>query len=290
MALPPLRLGLMFDRSRDPAGLPAFAATAEQAGAQDLWVVEDLGWNGGFTAATAALAATRTLRVGLGIAPAPYRNPALYAMEAATLGRLYPGRFVAGLGHGVTDWMADVGASAASPMALLEETVVAVRALLRGERVKADGREVRLNDVALVHVPDVPPPVFAAAVRRRTLELSGRVSQGTVIAEGHGPDDLTAIRGHLAAGGADAEHELVVFAFARIADDDRGSEQLAEMLAGQAAWLGRPAEQLFAVSGSAASAAEQIRSLEEHGATTVVLRFAGDNPLEQWAQVRAELG
>jgi len=290
MALAPLRLGLMFDRSRDPAGIPAFAAAAEQAGAEDLWVVEDLGWNGGFTAATAALAATRTLRVGLGIAPAPYRNPALYAMEAATLGRLFPGRFVAGLGHGVTDWMADVGATAASPMALLEETVVAVRALLRGERVSADGREVRLNDVALVHVPDLPPPVFAAAVRRRTLELSGRVSQGTVIAEGHGPADLPAIRQHLARGGADAGHELVVFAFARIADDERGAEQLAAVLDDQAGWLGRPAAELFAVSGSAAAAAEQIRALGEQGATTVVLRFVGEDPLTQWAEVRAALG
>lgn len=290
MALPPPRLGLMFDRSRDPAGIPAFAAAAEQAGAEDLWVVEDLGWNGGFTAATAALAATRTLRVGLGIAPAPYRNPALYAMEAATLGRLFPGRFVAGLGHGVTDWMADVGATPGSPMALLRETVPAVRALLRGERVSVDGREVRLNDVALVHVPDQPPPVFTAAVRRRTLELSGEVSQGTVIAEGHGPAELPAIRRHLAKGGADADHELVVFAFARIADDERGTEQLATALEGQAQWLGRPAGELFAVSGSAAAAVEQVRALGEQGATTVVLRFVGEDPLTQWAEVRAALG
>jgi alkanesulfonate monooxygenase SsuD/methylene tetrahydromethanopterin reductase-like flavin-dependent oxidoreductase (luciferase family) len=287
MPLP--RLGVMFDRSWDPAGLPGFAAAVERAGAQDLWVVEDLGWNGGFTAATAALAATGALRVGLGIAPAPYRNPALFAMEAATLGRIYPGRFVAGVGHGVTEWMADVGAAPASPMALLEESVAAVRALLRGERVSAKGREVRLNDIGLVHVPDQAPPVFAAAVRPRTLELSGRVAQGTVIAEGHGPRDLPAIRDRVARGGAGPDHELVVFAYARIAEDDRGAEELAAMLEGQASWLGRPAAELFALSGGAHEVAEQLRELGESGATTVVLRFFGGDAVDQLTRLRAAL-
>src|SRR5437016_3475092 len=117
------RLGVMFDRAWDPAGLPAFARDVEAAGADDLWVVEDLGWNGGLTAAAIALGATGRLRVGLGIAPAPYRNPALFAMEVATIARVHPGRFAAGLGHGVAGWIAAVGATPRSSMALLEESV-----------------------------------------------------------------------------------------------------------------------------------------------------------------------
>jgi alkanesulfonate monooxygenase SsuD/methylene tetrahydromethanopterin reductase-like flavin-dependent oxidoreductase (luciferase family) len=139
----------------------------------DLWVVEDLGWNGGISAASLALGATQRLRVGIGIMPAPLRSPALLAMELATLARVFLGRLVAGIGHGVPEWMASVGVAARSPLALLEETISSVRALLRGERVELEGREVRLADIQLVHPPVEPPPVVAGVVRPRSLELSG---------------------------------------------------------------------------------------------------------------------
>src|SRR4029453_15132743 len=94
-----VRMGFMFDRDRAPAELPGFARDLEAAGADDLWVVEDLGWGGPVSAAAFALAATERMRVGIGIAPVPLRNPALLAMELATLARVHPGRLGAGPGH-----------------------------------------------------------------------------------------------------------------------------------------------------------------------------------------------
>ena len=134
-----VRIGVMYDRDWAPEGLPEFARRAEALGVDDLWVVEDLGWNGGVSAAAVALGATERLRVGIGITPAPLRSPALLAMELATLARVFPGRLVAGIGHGVREWMAQVGVAPRSPLALLEETITSVRALLRGERVEPGG-------------------------------------------------------------------------------------------------------------------------------------------------------
>src|SRR5690349_15561600 len=105
----------MFDRDRAPEELPGFARDLDALGIDDLWVVEDLGWAGGMSAAAVALTVSRRLRVGLGIAPAPLRNPALLAMELAGLARMFPGRFVAGIGHGVGEWMAQVGAATPHP-------------------------------------------------------------------------------------------------------------------------------------------------------------------------------
>ena len=281
----------MFQRGWDPAALPGFALAAEAAGVDDLWVVEDLGWNGGLTAATAALGATGRIRVGLGIAPAPYRNPALFAMEVATIARIHPGRFAAGLGHGVTDWVASIGASVRSPLALLEESIDAVRGLLRGEQVSVAGREVTLDGIQLVHPPEVVPPVLAAAVRERTVELSGRAAQGTVIAEGHGPADVASFRERLVRAGAGEDHELVVFAFCHVSEagsDETGlgeAEDVDELLSGQASWMGRAPEDLFVVRGTPAEAAEGVRSLYEAGATTVVLRTVSGAPLAQVAAV-----
>ena len=52
------RIGVMVDRDRAPEELAAFAAGVQEAGADDLWVVEDLGWTGSISAAAIALAAT----------------------------------------------------------------------------------------------------------------------------------------------------------------------------------------------------------------------------------------
>jgi len=281
-----VRIGVMYDRDWDPQGLPGFARAVEALGADDLWVVEDLGWNGGVSAAAVALGATARVRVGIGIAPAPLRSPALLAMELATLARVFPGRLVAGIGHGVQEWMAQAGVAARSPLALLEETITSVRALLHGERVELAGREVRLDGVRLVHPPADVPPVIAGVVRPRSLELSGRVADGTLIAEGHGPRDLEHVRALTTKGGAGPGHTLTVFAFAHVGDDpDEVSRSLDPHTEGHGAWLGRPQEEVFTVSGDAARAAARIGDLAAAGADTVVLRFVGAEPLRQLAAV-----
>src|SRR5262245_18812393 len=104
------RLGVVFRPQLPPERLRAFVTAAERAGLDDVWLWEDCFLEGGLTTATAALAWTDRLRVGLGLMPVPLRNPALAAMEVATLARLFPGRFVPAAGHGVLDWMAQVGA------------------------------------------------------------------------------------------------------------------------------------------------------------------------------------
>ena len=90
------RVGVMYDRGLPPEGLAEFARTVEAAGADELWVVEDLGYAGSVSAATAALAATSRIAVGIGVVPAPFRNPALLAMELAAVASMFPQRLIAG--------------------------------------------------------------------------------------------------------------------------------------------------------------------------------------------------
>lgn len=285
------RIGVMFDRDISPEELPGFAAALDSAGADDLWVVEDLGWNGGVSAAAIALAASSRLRVGIGIAPAPLRSPALYAMEIATLARVYPGRVVAGLGHGVPDWMRQVGAAPKSPLTLLEETVTAVRRLLRGETVTVDGREVHLDGIRLVHPPEVVPPVVTGVVRPRSLELSGRAADGTILVEGLSPAQITEAIGHLRRGGATDEHEVIGFTFLHIDDDaERALRTTREALLSQAGFLGVPVEDVFALIGTAADIPAKVHTLARTGVDTVVLRPIGPDPLDQVRAALAALG
>jgi len=279
------RIGFMFDRDQPPEELAGFAAGLQEAGADDLWVVEDLGWAGSISSTAVALAVTESLRVGIGIAPVPLRNPALLAMELATLARMYPGRLVAGLGHGVPEWMRKVGAEPTGKLAMLEETILAVRGLLRGETVTTHGREITVDGVTLVHPPAQVPPIVTGVVRPKSLELSGRVADGTVLAEGNGPAQLADALTHINRGRAAGDlvaHELIVFAFVHIDEDaERAAETTRETVEQQAGWLGVPPEELFTLVGPADTIAARVAELQDAGATTVVLRPLGPDPLGQ---------
>ena len=154
-------VGVCFPREFPAAWVTTAARSVEAMGADDLWIIEDCFYTGGVSLAAAALASTDRIRVGLGILPAVARNPAITAMELATLAGLAPGRVIGGIGHGVQSWMDQIGERTPSPLATLREVLDAVRALLRGEQVTVEGHRVRLRDVRLEAPPSPVPPVLA---------------------------------------------------------------------------------------------------------------------------------
>jgi alkanesulfonate monooxygenase SsuD/methylene tetrahydromethanopterin reductase-like flavin-dependent oxidoreductase (luciferase family) len=176
------RIGLSVPPQLPPAGIPAYARRAESAGFDELWLAEDCFFAGGIAAVSAALSGTERLAIGLGIMPAVARNAAFTAMEVAAVAELYPARLTVGLGHGMAGWMRQIGAYPPSPLTALAEHIQAVRALLAGESVSVAGEYVRLDGVRLDHPPAIAPPVLAGVRGPRSLELSGRVADGTILA------------------------------------------------------------------------------------------------------------
>ncbi len=172
---------MVFRPQSPPEELRETVVAADEAGIDELWLWEDCFLEGGPTSAAAALAWSERLTVGIGLMPVPLRNPAVAAMEIATLARLFPGRFVPAVGHGVLDWMAQVGARAASPMTLLREHADAVRRLLHGETVSVTGRYVTLDAVALDWPPVQVPPLIIGARGPKTVALAGEVGDGVLL-------------------------------------------------------------------------------------------------------------
>ncbi len=220
-------LGVMLPRDLPAHEVLEYARRAEAAGAAELWVVEDLGYRGGIAQAAAVLAATSTLRVGIGILPAAVRNPAFLAMELATLTQLFPGRIDAGIGHGMPGWLRQVGAWPDRPLALLERTFTTVRALLDGEEHEG----VRLDASA---VPATPPPLLAGVRGPRSLAAAGRVADGTVLAEPVTPEYATSALARIAATGP---HRLVAYNVASVGDDESAAFAAARPAL---AWIGEP--------------------------------------------------
>jgi len=250
-------LGAIFLPQNPPETLRTVARAADEAGLDELWLWEDCFLNGGISATTAALAWTERLRVGIGITPVPFRNVALQAMEIATLCRMFGDRAIVGVGHGVQDWMGQVGARAQSPMTLLREYVSALRALLGGESVTTKGRYVTLDGVKLDWPPDPPPPIVLGATGPKTLRLSGELADATILTSSTTPDGVRAARGHIDRDG----HRVIVFVEAAIG-------------AGAAERAREPA----ALAGDAATVAEDVRRFAEAGADAVILQPTQSEP------------
>ena len=188
-------LAAIFPPTQAPERLNPVASAAEGAGLAQLWVWEDCFSESGIATATAIPAATSRVTVGIGLLPVPLRNVALTAMEIATMARLFPGRLTAGVGHGVLDWMGQVGARVESPMTLLREYTIALCALLHGDTVTTHGRYVHLDEVALDWPPAVVPPLLVGGIRPRTVSLACELADGLIIPGGVSPDDVrTSVR------------------------------------------------------------------------------------------------
>jgi alkanesulfonate monooxygenase SsuD/methylene tetrahydromethanopterin reductase-like flavin-dependent oxidoreductase (luciferase family) len=195
-------LAAIFTPDLAPERLGAVASAADAAGLAQLWIWEDCFKESGIATATAILAATRQVTVGIGLLPVPLRNVALTAMEIATLARLFPGRLTVGVGHGVLDWMSQVGARVESPMTLLREYTAALHALLHGQTVTTHGRYVHLDHVALDWPPVVVPKLLVGGIRPRTVALAGELADGVIIPGGNSPADVRSAVGHLRDGRA----------------------------------------------------------------------------------------
>ncbi len=209
-------LGVVFRPQSPPEELRAVVDAVEQSSAAELWLWEDCFLEGGFTTAAAALVWSERVRVGVGLSPVPLRNAALTAMEMATLARLAPGRYVACLGHGVQEWMAQIGAAVASPMTLLREHVTAVRDLLAGHTVDVSGRYVTLDRVTLDWPAPEPPELLVGATGPRTIRLAGELADGVLLTAAADADAVRRARSLVdearADAGRDGRGRLVVYA------------------------------------------------------------------------------
>jgi alkanesulfonate monooxygenase SsuD/methylene tetrahydromethanopterin reductase-like flavin-dependent oxidoreductase (luciferase family) len=269
-------LGAVFLPDLPPERLRAVARAADEAGLDELWLWEDCFKEGGVAAAAAALAWTDRVRIGVGVFPVPLRNVALAAMEIATLDRLFPGRLIVGVGHGVQEWMAQVRARVDSPVTLLREYLTALRALLRGEQVNTDGRYVRLDAVALDWPPSPAPAILAGAVGPRTLQLSGEHADGTILTAATTPDRLRQARIQIDVGRAAAartdSHPVVVYLHAAT-----GPNAARRLTAEQRRFGYDPTEDV-GVAGDADAVAGAVRRLVATGADSVVLQPTADDP------------
>ncbi|MEO6651660.1 MAG: LLM class flavin-dependent oxidoreductase [Ilumatobacteraceae bacterium] len=267
------QIGMCFDRAFPAGAVVDYARRLEGAGVEQLWIIEDCFFTAGVSLAATALAVTERLRVGIGIMPAVARNPAITAMEIATLCNLAPGRFRPGIGHGVQEWMQQMGARTTSPLTTLDETITVVKRLLGGEEVSFDGHEISLDRVRLDQPPSVAPPILAGVQQAKSLTLAGRVADGAILVEGAGP---TYVDWALDLAGRPPGFEIATFTMLAVADDRRTAYgYVAPFVAGLIA-ARRPAFTVLPFFD------EMFRRVEDGGADALL-----DMPADHWTEIGA---
>jgi alkanesulfonate monooxygenase SsuD/methylene tetrahydromethanopterin reductase-like flavin-dependent oxidoreductase (luciferase family) len=118
-----------------------------------------------------------TSRIGLATAVLPVwsRTPAAIAMAAASLQRASDGRFALGLGASSPPLVEGLhGLTWEQPISRMRDTLVAVRALLAGERLPLDSERVR--PLRLGAAPQERIPILLAALAPPSVRLAGELA------------------------------------------------------------------------------------------------------------------
>jgi probable F420-dependent oxidoreductase len=156
-------------------------ATIRSLGYTDVWTSEVDGADG-FTPLALAAAWEPSLNLGIAIAPAYTRGPALLAQTVASLADSAPGRFFFGLGSSseviVHSWN---GLAFDEPYKRVRDTLRFLRVALSGEKVTRDFETFSIDGFRLSRIPAIVPPLFLAALRPGMLRLAGKEADGVIL-------------------------------------------------------------------------------------------------------------
>lgn len=187
-----------------PRELLEYAVRAEEVGLDSVMISDHfLPWRheGGhapFSLSWMAAVGERTQRVLLGtsvLTPTFRYNPAVVAQAFATMGLLYPGRVMLGVGTG--EALNEIAVSGMKwpdfkeRLARLREAVTLIRKLWAGETVSFDGEFYHTVEAQIYDRPEVPVPIYVAAGGPVAARYAGRTADGLICTSGKGMDLYT---------------------------------------------------------------------------------------------------
>jgi F420-dependent oxidoreductase-like protein len=177
-----MRIGQMYGTS-GPEGslddLVAAAQRAEQAGFATFWLPNIFSWDA-IGALTVVGRETRRIELGTAVVPTYPRHPMAIAQQALTASAASGGRFTLGIGLSHRIVIEDMfGMSYDKPARHMREYLEVLTPLLRGEPVKFEGEQYRVQGG--IRVPGAEAvPLVVAALGPVMLGHTGRLADGTI--------------------------------------------------------------------------------------------------------------
>jgi coenzyme F420-dependent glucose-6-phosphate dehydrogenase len=182
-----------------PRELLDYGVLAEECGFDSVFVSDHLqpwrhdGGHAPFAMTWLGALGARTSRITMGtsvLTPTFRYHPGIVAQAFATLGCLYPGRVVLGMGTGESMNEVPLGAEwpeAKERFARFREAVRLIRQLWSEERVSFEGEYYRTDKATIYDRPDQPVPLFLAGSGPAATRFAGRQGDGYITTSGKDP-------------------------------------------------------------------------------------------------------
>lgn len=193
----PLRFGYKASAEQfGPAELLEYAVMAEEAGFDSVFVSDHLQpWlhEGGHAPASvpwlgALGAKTSRVLIGTSVLTPTFRyNPTVVAQDFATLGVMYPGRVILGVGTGEALNEANLGIAWPDPperFRRLKEAIGLIRRLWSEDRVNFEGEFYTTRNITIYDKMDDPVPIYIGAAGPAATRLAGRIADGFITTSG----------------------------------------------------------------------------------------------------------
>lgn len=183
----------------DPSKLLAFSVLAEQVGFDSVFISDHfqpwkhtdghapsaLAWLGALGASTSRIV------MGTSVLTPTFRyHPSIVAQVFATLGVMFPGRVVLGVGTG--EGLNEIPATGMAwpetkeRFARLREAMQLIRKLWAEDHVSFEGEFYQTKDATIYDKPKQPVPVYVAGAGPQIAKYAGRSSQGFICTSGKG--------------------------------------------------------------------------------------------------------
>ncbi|MBO0709241.1 MAG: glucose-6-phosphate dehydrogenase (coenzyme-F420) [Candidatus Dormibacteraeota bacterium] len=183
-----------------PRELLDFAVEAERSGFDSAFISDHLQpWkhtdgHAPFSMAWMGAVGERTERLILGtsvLTPTLRYNPGVVAQAFGTLGLLFPGRIVLGVGTGESLNEHALGIEwpdQRERFARLRESVRLIKTLWTQDLVNFDGEYYKTRNATIYDKPEQPVPIYVAASGQQTARYAGRSADGFICTSGKGMD------------------------------------------------------------------------------------------------------
>ncbi|QBR75141.1 glucose-6-phosphate dehydrogenase (coenzyme-F420) [Microbacterium sediminis] len=196
----PLRFGYKASSEQfGPRELLDYAVLAEEVGFDSVFLSDHLQpWmhEGGHAPATLPWLGSvgeRTSRVLLGtsvLTPTFRYHPGVIAQAFGTLGAMYPGRMILGVGTGEALNEVTLGLQWPEPperFQRMKESIILMRKLWEEDRVTYEGDYYAVHNATIYDKPAQPIPVYIGASGPAATRLAGRIGDGWITTSGKDP-------------------------------------------------------------------------------------------------------
>ncbi|GJE29648.1 glucose-6-phosphate dehydrogenase (coenzyme-F420) [Methylobacterium organophilum] len=180
-----------------PRQLLDFAVEAEASGFDSVFISDHFQpWrhtdgHAPFSVAWMGALGARTSRIVMGtsvLTPTFRYHPSIVAHAFGTLGSLFPGRVVLGIGTGeALNETPATGLAFPEPkerLARLKESVELIRELWTQERVSFSGTYYETRNATIYDRPEIPVPIYIAGAGPLITKFAGRVADGFICTSG----------------------------------------------------------------------------------------------------------